>query len=199
MDRQRLPFLRFTYSNRRMVHVPSLSAINTDKMQTPVKSVCIAIIFYNYIIIPNCCQENRGCRTIGGKKLLCHNIFLPLFSHREYKDTTHPKNGVLCIYSVTLLAPKKHCGTTTFRCKNCCPVSFVLAPKKRRLGRYFFTRSNIKKEAIGIKELFETSYDTPHRCILDGTGDGMEAELLEHLSPSRRNHLRKERMNVTVC
>ena len=107
-------------------------------MQTPVKSVCMATIFYNYIIIPNCCQENRERRTIGSKKLLCPNIFLPLFYHRKYKETTHPENGVLCIYIVTLLVPKKHCGTTTFRCENCCPCILCPTPKKAEVRALHF-------------------------------------------------------------
>ena len=138
-------------------------------MQTPVKSVCIATTFYNYIIIPNCCQENLECRTIGSKKLLCPNIFLPLFSHREYKDTTHPENGVLCIYSVTLLAPKKHCGTTTFSCRNCCPRILCPTPKKQRLGRYIFTRSNSKKVEVCCNSYGPIIAGTPcvpeHECL----------------------------------
>ena len=90
----------------------------TNKMQTPVKSVCIEVILLRcyYIIDPKSCQGNWEHRKIGTK---CAAIATAFSAKKDVVMILyHPlkKRGSILLHC-NVFAPKKYCGATTFLCE----------------------------------------------------------------------------------
>ena len=87
----------------------------TNKMQTPVKSVCIEVILLRcyYIIDPKCCQGNWEHRKIGTK---CAAIATAFSAKKDVVMILyHPlQKRVSILLHCNDFAPKKHCSTTIF-------------------------------------------------------------------------------------
>ena len=117
IGRWQLSFSIFDYPNHRgLMPVPPGDQI-TNKMQTPVKSVCIEVILLRcyYIIDPKCCQGNWEHRKIGTK---CAAIATAFSAKKDVVMILyHPlQKRVSILLHCNDFAPKKHCGTTTFFC-----------------------------------------------------------------------------------
>ena len=89
----------------------------TNKMQTPVKSVCTKVILLHcdYIIDPKCCQGNWEHRKIGSKRAIIATVLRMKMGSAMVGYYPLPKRGSIDRHC-NVFDLKKHCGTTTFFC-----------------------------------------------------------------------------------